>query len=153
MTFKSFKNIYSRFLEKVKVEKFNSDCCWFWIGASKGNGYGSFVYKGKAEQAHRAAYKLFVGKIPDGKEICHTCDNRMCVNPDHLFPGTRKDNMQDMMLKGRGGGGNRKHLKEIQVQEIRQRLIAGHSPRIISESMNVHYSTVISIKNNKSYVS
>lgn len=153
MGFNSVKNIYSRFLEKVKVEKFNSDCCWLWVGASKGNGYGSFVYQGKAQQAHRVAYQLFVKDIEKGKDVCHTCDNRMCVNPDHLFIGTRSDNMRDMSLKGRGAGGNRKHLKEFQIQEIRQRLISGHSPRAISQSMDINYATIISIKNNKSYVS
>ena len=154
MSFNSIKNIYSRFLAKIKVNKFNDDCCWFWIGASKGNGYGSFVYKGKAEQAHRVSYKLFIQNvIPNNCDICHTCDNRMCVNPDHLFVGTRKDNMVDMKSKGRGSGGSRKHLLESQIQEIKQRLISGHSIRQIALSMDINYHTILSIKNNKSYVS
>ena len=154
MQFNSIKNIYSRFLAKIKVDKFNSECCWFWSGASKGNGYGSFVYNGKACQAHRVAYKLFVREdIPANHDVCHTCDNRMCVNPDHLFTGTRSDNMKDMSLKGRGAGECRKHLKEDQIQEIKQRLMSGHTPRLIARSMLVSYTTVISIKNNQSYVS
>lgn len=145
-------NIYTRFLSKVKVEDFNSKDCWVWKGAGKGNGYGSMSVDKKQQPAHRIAYKLFCGEIPDRLEVCHICDNRFCVNPDHLFLGTRKENMEDMVRKGRGDGGCRKHLNEGQVQEIRRRLITGHSPRRIANQMNVNYHTITAIKRKDSYV-
>lgn len=147
-------NIYNRFISRVNITDFKDNSCWNWKGGSKGNGYGSFNFKGKALPAHRAAYLLFVNsEIHEKMDICHSCDNRMCVNPDHLFQGTRKDNMVDMKSKGRGSGGYRKHIKESQVQEIKQRLNAGHQPRKISISMDINYSTITSIKRGDSYVS
>lgn len=145
-------NIYTRLLSKADTKGFDHTQCWPWLGAGKGNGYGSFKAGDQFRTAHSMAYELMVGPIPDGMEVCHSCDNRYCINPDHLFVGTRGDNMQDMKHKGRGSGGNRKHLKEVQVQEIRRRLLAGNSPRKIANQMNVNYGTVTAIKEGRSYV-
>jgi hypothetical protein len=145
-------NKYTRFLSKVDVMGFDPVFCWPWTGAGKGNGYGSVRVAGKNVTAHRVAHELFIGPVPPGLDVCHTCDNRMCVNPDHLFAGTRKENMADMSLKGRGAGYTRKHLKEDAVQEIRRRLFAGHTPRKISNQMGVGYGTVTAIKEERSYV-
>lgn len=141
-------NKVTAFFQKVETNGFDPNKCWPWTGTGKGNGYGH-TSRGPA---HRVAYKMLVGPIPTGMEVCHRCDNRWCVNPDHLFVGTRSENMQDMKLKGRGAGGNRKHLKEHQVQEIRRRLNAGVRPAVIAESMDVNYETVNQIKSGKSYV-
>jgi hypothetical protein len=101
--------------------------------------------------AHRRAYELFCGAVPDGMDVCHTCDNRWCVNPDHLFPGTRQANMDDCVSKGRAAGGNRKHLTERQVQEIRRRLLVGEAKRKIANQMDVNHSTIDSISKGTSY--
>lgn len=145
-------NRYTRFLSKINAHGFDPDTCWEWTGAGKGNGYGHVVGPAGATCAHRAAYEMFVGAIPEGMDVCHTCDNRWCVNPDHLFVGTRRQNAADMVQKGRGAGGCRKHLREDQVQHIRQRLAAGHSSRQIANQMNVNYGTITAIKEGRSYV-
>lgn len=74
--------------------------CWLWIGALRA-GYGNFWYKGKNESAHRVSWLLHNGKIPDEKCVLHKCDMPSCVNPDHLFIGTQRDNVIDAVSKGR----------------------------------------------------
>ena len=81
-----------------KVEK--TDGCWNWK-ANKANGYGHFSLYGKKIKAHRYSWIMKYGEIPAGMLICHHCDNKACVNPDHLFIGTQSDNLKDCVRKGR----------------------------------------------------
>ncbi len=78
-----------------KIIKTNK--CWEWTGLRHKQGYGKF----KGLGVHRIFYELYKGKIPDGMLVCHSCDNPPCCNPKHLFLGTHKDNMQDMIKKNR----------------------------------------------------
>lgn len=78
-----------------------SDGCWLWTGRQDGVGYGLLHVDGRRTGAHRLAYRLTRGPIPDGLFVCHHCDVRLCVNPDHLFIGTAGDNMRDCLRKGR----------------------------------------------------
>lgn len=85
----------------AKVDK--AGPCWLWTGLLfVSGGYGQFTIRyGLVVRAHRLAYELAIGPIPEGKIIRHTCDVRRCVNPAHLIPGTQKENAQDMARRGR----------------------------------------------------
>ena len=75
--------------------------CWLWTGGANDNLYGGFTVEGVKYYAHRASFELYNGPIPEGYEVCHSCDIPLCVNPSHLFLGTHKDNMSDSARKGR----------------------------------------------------
>ena len=137
-----------------KYEDVTESGCWIWIAYSLPNGYGRFGLNGKTELAHRASYMLHKGDIPEGFHVCHTCDTPSCVNPDHLFLGTPKDNMQDCKKKGRMNNGNPKgesngksKLTENDVFEIRDLLEnSPYSQAKIAEIYEVYYTAISKIK-------
>lgn len=95
------KKTESRFWKKVIVKSDKNEC-WLFEPAIKHNWYGSFYDGEKVEKAHRYSWKIHnKKKIPVGIEVCHSCDVPMCVNPEHLFLGTRKENMHDCKNKNR----------------------------------------------------
>lgn len=115
----------TRFWLSVK----SSADCWEWQGYLTAHGYGFTRIKGKGFLAHRLSWVWHYGAIPDGINVCHTCDNPRCVRPTHLFLGTQDDNVQDMIRKGRGGLAR---LTPEQVVEIRREydaiaIPAGHT--------------------------
>jgi hypothetical protein len=111
------KTEYQRFINKVN---FTSNC-WEWTGTKYRGGYGHFRRQINGEwvmaKAHRYSYEVHKGPIPDGLLILHSCDNPSCVNPAHLRAGTAKENVQDMIKKGRKkygtSPGNKQHSKEL----------------------------------------
>lgn len=80
--------------------------CWEWAGAREKDGYGTLEWNGKKRKAHRLAYEYFIGPV-DNLLVCHHCDNPPCINPQHLFLGTHKDNHLDSVIKGRRATGSR----------------------------------------------
>ena len=86
----------------AKTDKSNGeDACWVWIAGRTTRGYGTIYWLGTSHLSSRIAYEITYGAIPDGQCVLHKCDNPPCVNPKHLFLGTRQDNLADMRTKGR----------------------------------------------------
>lgn len=111
--------------------------CWEWVGTRRREGYGLFWNGERQVRAHRFAWELEEGPIPEGKSLCHSCDNPPCVRPSHLFVGTQRENLEDMTRKGRRstpfrdqdqrGSKNRyAKLTDEQVAHIKGMAAAGH---------------------------
>lgn len=117
------------------VEK--TDSCWWWRGAKKRGTYGQLSVNGKMMYAHRAAWFLAHGQWPE-QFVCHTCDNRACVNPDHLFLGTHEENMADARSKNRIHPGEAHGMAKLsldQVREVRHLIADGVPQRRIAREM------------------
>lgn len=131
------------------IEK--TETCWIWTGCSNKGGYGKI---GTKEIASRRSYKYFVGDIPKGKQVCHICDNRICVNPDHLFLGSIGDNMRDRTSKNRQAKGSciaSSVLNEDQVLSIRQQRLFGSKYKDLAEEFNVHWYAIRKICKNETW--
>lgn len=119
--------------------------CWEWEGHVHNSGYGRITHKGKTQYAHRFYWERINGPITEGLDVCHTCDNKLCVNPDHLFLGTRKDNMVDAMVKGRLQRGADRYnavLNEEIVREARKRHQAGEKIVDIAKDLSIGKTTL-----------
>lgn len=126
--------------------------CWEWKLKVRPNGYARVTYLRKSYYAHRLSYFAFVGNIKEGLDICHKCDNRRCCNPEHLFQGTRKDNMQDAVNKGRQAKGFKlphSKLSESNKIEIMKRVLSGEIYKHIAADYGVteHAIGALAIKN------
>ena len=95
----------SRFWSFIDTSR-GPDACWLWTASVTRGGYGQFKVHPKSLKAHRIAWELAYGDIPDGLSVLHHCDNRRCCNPAHLWVGTHQDNMTDMRQKGRAAKGD-----------------------------------------------
>ena len=142
-----------RFLKKIHFSGPNS--CWYWTAAKDRDGYGQFRLNGRMEQAHRVAYQLWVGPIPEGLVVRHKCDNPICVHPTHLELGTQADNVRDRDERGRRAAthgvenGNSK-LTDDDVQDIRARYAEGGvSLRALAKEYGVNFTHVSRIVNRK----
>lgn len=130
-----------------RVDIKNKDKCWPWLGATV-KGYGCYRELGKNYYAHRLSFELFNGiKLTSDIKVLHRCNNPICVNPHHLFAGTKADNVEDMDIKGRrislyGEENPRSKLTLEQVKEIKQLLRHSLAQRTIAERYNIKHSTV-----------
>lgn len=117
----------------AKVVKRGAEDCWVWSGNTSSCGYGRLRLGGKNDpqvSTHRFSYELANGPIEGGLYVLHRCDNRACVNPGHLFLGTAKDNIDDCLSKGRGGG----------------QFSTGHDPRRVPKPKKLTTEQVLSIR-------
>jgi hypothetical protein len=92
--------------------------CWVWKGSVNHANYGMYKFNGKFRLAHRLSYEIHIGSIPSGMLVCHKCDNPSCVNPDHLFLGTQKDNINDCVAKGRNAIGNKNWNTKLDEEKV-----------------------------------
>ncbi|KKM80701.1 hypothetical protein LCGC14_1337240 [marine sediment metagenome] len=121
------------------------DVCWVWIHTMDSDGYGCLNFHGKRWAAHRLSWTLQHGPIPQRLMIIHSCDNRSCVNPDHLRPGTAQENSTDMVVRGRSRPGSQNanaKLTEAAVIEIRRRRKAGERGIDLAVEFRVHPSNI-----------
>lgn len=153
-----------RFWSKVSRTD-DLDSCWEWKAKTVGNGYGQISIGGRPENggrfimAHRIAYELELGEIPEGLRVLHTCDNPSCCNPRHLFVGTDKDNAIDKMKKGRWRGGcppgensSRAKLTWDQVYEIREKYrTGGFTMQMLASEYGIWKGTIAKIINNQTW--
>lgn len=157
-----YNNVSREELFWKHVDIKGEDDCWEWSGQRrkpKGSGwgnYGCFNYKSVEYKAHRVAYEIVNGEIPEGMFVCHKCDNPPCVNPKHLFLGTNEDNMKDMASKGRTGvklGSNHPNHKLVEkdVPEIRKLLSQGFKISAIAEIYGVSNCPISMIRRGKSW--
>lgn len=128
------------------------DDCWIWQKGVDAYGYGQINEggsRGRCLRAHRVAWTLTHGPIPDGMHVLHKCDTPRCCNPAHLFLGTGLDNIADCVSKGRhirGENSPRAKLSESEVAGIRARLAAGDTQSKIADSFGVRQTSISHIK-------
>lgn len=128
-----------RFWSKVKRQ--GNKECWLWLAGKGAGGYGCFSFQGRSIGAHQFSWKINHGEIPPGKAVLHKCDVRLCVNPHHLFLGTARDNVHDMLNKRRNARGEKQGSAKLtteQVLEIRRDYVRGiTSQRSFAEKFGV----------------
>lgn len=108
-----------RFMQRVG--ELDANGCRNWQGSiDKANGYGWFWAQGKNRMAHRVSWEMHRGPVPDGCVLLHRCDNRPCVNPDHLTPDTQAENMADKTRKGRQTKGDQVNTARLTVEQVRE---------------------------------
>lgn len=143
------RDLATRFWEKVDKR----GNCWIWTASTLKTGYGCIRIDQKTIRAHRVAYELCVGPVPQGRLLRHSCDNKRCVNPSHLIPGTKCDNAVDAVLRGQHRVGERDtkaRLSNADVAVIRIALADGVTGRALAQRFNVDESHISHIKHGKS---
>ena len=157
----------TRFWKFVTMGEHSFEECWEWSGNRTVDGYGVIKDGTRNRRAHRVSWEIHKGPIPDGMHVLHSCDNRPCVNPSHLRLGTHQDNMRDMAVRGRAGGGDgyRFHAKGIQrgennahaiateevVRWVRAQHAAGVSYKELAARTGLAYPTVYAIANRRTW--
>lgn len=123
------------FEDCYKVDK---NGCWLWMRAMMRNGYGLKWHREKFDGAHRVSWLIHHGEIPSGISVLHRCDVKKCVNPEHLFLGTQKENLLDMAIKGR----TTSRFTETEVRAMKKMRLSGKTLRAIGSVFGVRKQTI-----------
>ncbi len=145
-------------LIKEKILKsilINDNDCWIWQKAKHRQGYGNLSYKRIPRLAHRVCWEVYFGEIPENIKVCHKCDNPSCVNPEHLFLGTQKDNVRDGIEKGRyenrAMGKRRNKLNYDEVLDIKRLNSEGMTRKELQKKYSVSPTCIAKILNGVSW--
>jgi len=141
-------DLSERFWEKVS----KTDTCWLWTAGTTKSGYGSIRINGAAKRAHRVAYEMLVGPIPEGAVLLHSCDTPACVNPAHLSIGSQKENIHDAIEKGRHCHGEKHWNYKISpqiIKDIQSAHVGGATGRAIAKHFAISESLVSKILSGK----
>lgn len=135
--------LHDRFFSRfVKLD----NGCWQWRAHTDKDGYGVLPGDRKNTRAHRLSYEIHKGSIPDGLIVCHDCDNPGCVNPDHLFVGTIKDNAQDALRKKRHYVGEKNGRSKLTEQNVKEILNSGLNGQQLADKFGVSRSTINNVR-------
>lgn len=135
--------------ENFEKKVIKQDGCWGWNGMINAGGYARMSKNNKKESAHRISYIIHKGEIPEGFNINHICHNKICTNPEHLYAGSQKQNVDDMLKANRA-----KHnsvLNEEQVIEIKRLIKEGKSLKDLSKKYKVNSTVISNIRRNKTW--
>lgn len=151
------ENITARLYKNIYKNPENG--CWEWMGYLSKFGHGRIGYRDKVYLTHRISYELNKGIIPEEMLVCHTCDNPKCVNPEHLFLGTQKDNLQDAFDKDRlykipampGENNPMAKITNEEAKKIRSELKQGFTGAYLAKKYNVSTTHISRIKLRKTY--
>lgn len=143
--------------QRLKNYSIKENECWNFLGTKDKDGYGVFGHgRGKQLRAHRASFQFYKGNVITGMFVCHSCDNPSCINPNHLFVGTAKDNTQDMIQKGRrvnhkGSNHPSAKLNELHVICIRKQRLLGKTLKQIGNQFGITFQSVSDICKGKTW--
>jgi len=131
----------------------SSDACWVWVGRRDKYGYGVFSVNGKQVGAHRVSWSLANGEIQDGMHILHRCNNPSCVNPSHLYAGTHRQNMDDMIAAGskKGVKNGQAKLTDKDVVAIRKKCAAGSTMAEMSREYGMSFMAISNLVHMRSW--
>ena len=128
--------------------------CWMWTGKTTVDDYGCFhatINGQRAYKAHRASWMLRIGKVPRGRLVCHSCDEPLCVNPDHLWLGTHEQNQLDMQRKGRQVRGEQHGCAKLTEQQVIDIKTSDLTIKELSEQYGMHNSHIGRILNGEKW--
>lgn len=145
--------IKSRLLNKIKIVK----DCWIWTGAKLRSGYGTISLRNKTYTTHRISYLIFRGALERSLEVCHKCNNKSCIRPDHLYLATRKKNAEDasrdnLLLKGEKCSISKLSLKKIDsIRKLYRKNKRGFGCYKLAQDFAVHPSTIYRVVKNRTW--